>query len=72
MKDVPNCRASICAAILKLQSATSKKATLLHPPLPVFAQAHILLHFLSLFVLSLGYTEESQRDEPVAGSVAAV
>ncbi len=35
----------------------SKEASLLHPLFPVFAQAHVLFHLLSLSLLRPGYTK---------------
>ncbi len=49
----------------------AKEAAALHPPLPIFALARISFILLSLSLLSSVYTKDSQRDEMVAGKVAA-
>ncbi len=49
-----------------------KEATLLHPPLPVFAPARILFRLLSLSLLRPVYIKDSQQEETVAGKVPVV
>ncbi len=45
---------------------------MLHPPLPVFAPAHVLFGLLKLSLLGPVGTKNSRKDQTVAGEVAAV